>query len=328
MTERQEFAVTVTARECAELLPAAPDERPLGPSEVMGRTLASAVSAGTEMAAAYQGSRFPATPGYAAVFQVEAVGSEVADLRPGDRAFCMGPHRSFQRAPRENVVPLPAGLPPEVGVFARLMGVTMSTLTTTTARPPELVVVTGLGIIGHLGARILRHCGYDVIACDPSAGRRALAERAGLRRVLPAVPVDDPEVAGRVGLVLECSGHEAAVLDGCRVVRKRGEVVLVGVPWQRRTDLTAHTLLDAVFHRYAVLRSGWEWEVPAHPTDFLANSLYGNFAAALRWLAEGSIGVDGLSSLVSPREAQRVYQDLLHGRWESLTAVFDWRLLG
>ena len=85
---------------------------------------------------------------------MEAVGSEVRSLRVGDRAFCMGPHRSFQRVAAEAAVPLPAGLAPEVAVFCRLMGVTMSTLTTTTARPPELVLVTGLGPVGHLGARI------------------------------------------------------------------------------------------------------------------------------------------------------------------------------
>ena len=114
------------------------------------------------------------------------------------------------------------------------------------------------------------------------------------------------------------------MLDGCRVVRKRGEVVLVGVPWSRQTDLTAHDLLHAVFHRYVVLRSGWEWEVPHFPTDFRTGSLYGSFAAALRWLAEGRIRVDGLYATASPRDAQRVYQSLLHRDWPALAAVFDW----
>src|SRR6266542_4039993 len=97
MSARQEYAVTITARERAELLPVERDARPLGPREVAGRTLSTLISAGTELAGAYLGDRFPCVPGYAAVFEVEEVGSEVADVRGGDRLFCMGPHRSYQR---------------------------------------------------------------------------------------------------------------------------------------------------------------------------------------------------------------------------------------
>jgi threonine dehydrogenase-like Zn-dependent dehydrogenase len=324
MSPRQEHAVTITAREQAELLPIEPDARPLGPREVTGRTLASLISAGTEIAGAYQGTGFPCVPGYAAVFEVEAVGSEVGDLGVGERAFCMGPHRSYQRVAREQALSVPDTLPPEQAVFARMMSVSMSTLTTTTARPPAPVLVTGLGLVGHLAAKIFASCGYPVTACDPSVSRRQVAEQSGIRRVLPAVPLDEAGFAGEVALALECSGHEQGALDGCRVVRKRGEVVLIGAPWQRRTDLFAHELLHAVFHRYVTLRSGWEWELPLHPTEFRHGSIYGNVAAALQWLAEGRVEVAGLYERVPPGEAQRAYQNLMHQRLPKLAVVFDW----
>lgn len=324
MSSQQEHAVTITAPERAELLPVERDARPLGPREVTGRTLASLISAGTELAGAYQGTSFPRVPGYAAVFEVEALGSEVADLRVGERVFCMGPHRSYQRVTREQALPVPDGLPPEQAVFARMMSVSMSTLTTTTARPPAQVLVTGLGLVGHLAAKIFASCGYAVTACDPSAARRQIAEASGIRRVLPAVPLEEPGFSGEVALALECSGHEQGALDGCRLVRKRGEVVLIGTPWQRRTDLTAHELLHAVFHRYVTLRSGWEWELPLHPTEFRHGSITGSLTAALRWLAEGRVQVEGLYEPVAPGEAQRTYQDLMHQRMERLAVVFDW----
>jgi threonine dehydrogenase-like Zn-dependent dehydrogenase len=319
-----EYAVTITAPEQAELLPLEPDREPLGPRELRGRTLATLISAGTELASAYQGSHFPRVPGYAAVFEVEEAGAEVTDFHPGDRAFCMGPHRSFQRVVWEQALHVPSGLPPEEAVFARLMGVAMSTLTTTTARPPQKVLVTGLGLVGHLAAKIFASCGYEVIACDPSESRRRIALQAGIRPVLSAVPLQDPHLVGQVALVLECSGHEGAALDGCRVVRKRGEVVLIGTPWRQQTDLPAHKLVQAVFHHYAVLRSGWEWELPLQPTDFLTNSIFGNLEAALQWLAEGRIQVDGLYALIPPRQAQQAYQSLLHRQGERLAVVFDW----
>jgi threonine dehydrogenase-like Zn-dependent dehydrogenase len=324
MNPRQEYAVTVTAREQAELLPVATSAEPLGPAEVAGRTLATIISPGTELAWNYTGKEFPSRPGYAAVFQVEQVGAEITDIAVDDVVFAMGNHQSCQRKLRQNVVPVPPGLPPEVAVFARMMGISMSTLTTTTARPPAKVLVTGLGLVGHLAAQIFLGCGYDVIACDPLPARREIAKQMGIVNVLPGVPLDDPGIAGKVDLVVECSGHEQAVLDGCKAVRKRGEVAMVGVPWRRLTDLLAHDLLYVIFHNYVVLRSGWEWELPHQPTDFITNSIYGNFAGALRWLREGRVKVAGLYEKIAPRDCQRAYQGLLHKTAEKPAIVFDW----
>ncbi len=132
-------------------------------------------------------------------------------------------------------------------MFCRLMGVSWTTLVTTTARPPDPVVVTGLGPVGNLAAQIFQAAGYAVTAVDPVASRRTLAKQVGLTDVQETVP------AIEVALAVECSGHEQAVLDCCQHVRKRGEVVLVGVPWRKRSELSAFDLLHAVFHRYAVL---------------------------------------------------------------------------
>ena len=325
MTTQKDYAVMITAQEKAELRTVERDARPLDADELAGRAIVTLISAGTELASAYQAtSGFPRGAGYAAVFEIEAVGNEVNDIHAGDYVFCMGGHRSYQRAKRNGVLPLPQGLAPETAVFARLMGVSMSTLTTTTARPPEKVLVTGLGLVGNLAAQNFANCGYDVIACEPNEERRNIAIQAGLKTVLPAVPLDDANIAGKVGMVIDCSGHEQAVLDGCQVIRKRGEVVLIATPWRRYTEIYAHSILHAIFHKYVVMRSGWEWELPGHPTDFRTNSIYGNLAAALKWLAEGRIRVDSLATKIPPRKAQQAYQNLLHKQSERLTYIFDW----
>ncbi|HPC45931.1 MAG TPA: zinc-binding alcohol dehydrogenase [Candidatus Latescibacteria bacterium] len=307
----------------AELVEHPAREEALEAHEVIGTTLATIISAGTELAV-YQGlagGTYPAHPGYAAVFRIDAVGSEVKGFRPGDVAFCMGPHRSFQRTKEEFVVRVPSEVPPEQAVFARMMAVSMSTLTTTAARPPAAVLVTGLGLVGHLAAQIFASCGYDVTAVDPLEVRRTIASDSGIARVFASVP---PEIAGSVSLAVECSGNERAVLDACGVVRKGGEVVLVGVPWKKRTDLAAFDLLHAVFHRYVVLRSGWEWEVPLLPTDFRQNSIYGNIAAAMRWIAEGRVRVEHLFRVESPRRATEAFSALASGSCDRLGIVFDW----
>ena len=317
------LAVTVTRKEMATLLPVEPPAS-LGPTEVRGRTLVSLVSPGTELSANYLGGQFPSMPGYAAVFMAEEIGSDVEGIKPGARLFCMGGHRSVQQRPANAVVPIPDRLAPQEAVLARLMSVTMTTLTTTAARPGDVVMITGAGPVGFLCAHIFMISGYDVLVVDPDPHRRKIAKESGLRNVFSSVPEDD-EIEGSVAMVVDCSGHEQAVLDGARIVRKRGEVVLVGVPWKRYTDRTAHELLDVVFHNYCVLRSGWEWELPHHASDFRPHSIYSSFRLAVRWLAEQRIPCQKLIALHQPQNAQDVYQGLLHGKMEGLFQVFDWQ---
>jgi len=324
MTEPRQIVFTGVNEVALE--PFTPSSDPLPSDHVEGRTLYSTVSSGTELAVlqGHLGRRYPAVPGYAAVLELTAVGAEVTTHKPGDIVFGMAGHRSLSRLPAAEAVPIPEGLPPEQAGLARLMGVTMSTLVTTTARPPDRVLVTGLGIVGLLGAQVFEAAQYEVFACDPDEQRQELARQCGLQHVFAAPPADAPAVAGHIALALECSGHEAATLAAVQMVRKRGEVVLVGVPWVRQSELTAFDLCHAVFHKYAVLRSGWEWEVPRHEEDFRTGSLYGNYHRALQWLAEGAVRAEGLYQIFRPADAARAYRGLLEHSLEKPAVVFDW----
>lgn len=321
--------IVFTAHRKAELIDEPDHDEPLKPGEVRGRTVISLTSPGTELNGGFLATtRFPRQAGYACIFEVEETAADVKGLVPGALAFASGNHAEKQSHSQENVIPLPPGSTPERAVFARLMGVSMSTLNTTTARPPARVLVTGLGPVGNLAAQIFAACGYEVTAVDPVAARRDGAVEAGLTDVRASVDSTEggAEIKDQVALHVECSGHEQAVLDGCRCVRKRGEVVLVGVPWSRKTELYSYDLLHAIFHKYVVLRSGWEWEVPRQSQDFCGSSLAGNYAAALRWIAEGRVKVDHLAISYAPGRAQEVYTGLLTQSLPAPAVLFDWRL--
>lgn len=319
----------------AEFVDTRRPDRPLAPNEVEGKTHYTLVSNGTEMhiylgryeEQDLQWGRFPFVPGYAASFQVERVGTEVQDIKPGDIAFCMGKHCSYQRITRAEMLPVPPALSPEVAPFARLMNVTMSTASTTTARPPARVVVTGLGPIGLIGALVFQRCGYRVTAIDPVPARRQTATEAGVRDVRPAAPLDDPALVQQVALVVECSGHEQAALDSIRLLEPGGELVQVGAPMARRTEIFAQEMLIAMFWQNCRLRGGSEWQVPRQPTDYRPNSIFGQMAAALDWLADGSIDVRTFYEVVPPTDPQQIYQDILHQRRPKLCCVFDWQSL-
>ncbi|MCB0086390.1 MAG: hypothetical protein KDE54_00625 [Caldilineaceae bacterium] len=318
-------AITFTAHTQAELLPVADAVLEPEPNEIAGRTLVTLASPGTELNGAYLGQNFPRYPGYAAIFQVERIGTAVEGVKMGELRFCMGHHRSYQRFPATETVAVPAGLAPERAVFTRLMGVTMATLSTTVVRPPALVLVTGLGPVGNLGAQIFQACGYEVLAVDPDPTRQELAQHVGLSRLYGSVPKDDPSIAKKVALQLECSGHEQAAVDGCTVLQPYGELSQIGAPWSQRNEATAHELLRLIFFNYLTVRSGWEWQLPHHPTAFRRGSIFANFATGLQWLHDERVKVDGLYELMDPQRAQEAYQDILHRRLTSLAPMFDWR---
>jgi threonine dehydrogenase-like Zn-dependent dehydrogenase len=314
------------------------DAGALASGEVRGRTVCSLISPGTELAWAREGP-FPVRPGYAAIFRAEEFGDGVEGIAQGTLLLCMGPHRSFQQMDARFTIELPAGLAPESALLARLMGVTMTTLMTTSARPGDRVMICGAGPVGFLAAQIFKLSGYDVMVVEPDEARRAEVARSGVSQTFARVPVDDPSIVGSIALVVDCSGHEQSVVDGCAIVRQRGEVVLVGVPWRRQTDVHAHALLDLVFRNYVVLRSGWEWELPLNAMGFKweellggynnsSQSIFSGFSKALRWLAEGRIAGPDLIEKVGPRDLKRVYADLINRRTKSLFQAFDWSLAG
>lgn len=318
--------IACTAKQKAELVDFPDPEDPIPADHIRGRTLVSLTSPGTELNWNFLGTRFPTHPGYAAVIEVTEVGPKVDDIGPGEAVFCAASHGQFHQLPAGFAVKVPDGLTPEKAVFARLMGVSMSTLNTAAAHPPSRVLVTGLGPVGFLAAQVFHRCGYQVTAADPVESRRLLAERCGIPDVRASV-ADADDLKGKVGLHVECAGHEQAVLDGCRLMRKQGEVVLVGVPWKRRADLQSFDILHAVFHNYVHLRSGWEWEIPGLPTDHCLHSIRENYSAALQWLAEGSVSVEGLGQTYSPADCQMVYDGLLDQTLPTPSAIFDWRRL-
>ncbi|RVJ74951.1 MULTISPECIES: hypothetical protein [Sinorhizobium] len=145
----------------------------------------------------------------------------------------------------------------------------------------------------------------------------------------------DPDLQGKVALAVDCSGHEGAVLKGCRIVRRMGEVVLVGVPWRKYTDLTAHDVLNPVFFNHVTLRSGWEWELPMHGRSFqweellggynnALHSIFSGFSRALEWLTEGKIPLDGLVRSTSPDNPERLYADIMARHIDEPFIVLDW----
>lgn len=307
---------------------------PLEAGQIRGRTLYTLVSQGTEIGWA-QGESFPVRPGYSAVFVVDEIGEGVTGIQKGDLRFAMGFHRSTQTHAVEHTLPVPKGLDPMHATIARLMGVSMSTLMTTRARTGDRVLIIGAGPVGFLAGQLFQIGGYRVTMIEPNTLRRGQLAAAGFPDVRPSMPLDDPDLKGQAALVVDCSGHEGAVLEACQMVRRMGEVVLVGVPWRKLTDRSAFEVMQAVFFNHVVLRSGWEWELPIHGRSFVweellqgynnaSHSIFGGFTRALEWLAEGRVRLDSLVHIARPDDPEALYSKVMDRAIDEPFIVLDW----
>ncbi len=298
----------------------------VGEEEIAGRTLYTMISSGTEINSVYLDvfhRGFPRRSGYTAVFRVEKVGSKVEGFQVGDRAFCTGNHQSCQRVRFREAVRIPENVASEDALFIRMAGVSMATLGKTQIRPGEKAMVTGLGPVGLMAMFVYSNLGYEVIGVDPDENRRQVAHSKGFP-VFEKAPFDDPRYAKQIGLALECSGSEAAVLDCCDMVRARGEVSTVGVPWKQYTDLSAHRLLHSVFYNYVNLYSGWELDLPSTSAWNVHDSMTGHYELALRMIDQGKIDVKDLYAVKPYTDAQKAYDDIYGKKERRLATILSW----
>src|SRR6478609_1410830 len=90
---------------------------------------------------------YPRAVGYSNVGIVRGVGSDVADLRIGQRVFSMKPHQSaFLARTSELMVPVPDGVSPEQASLAYLAQLGMAAMRQARYESGESVAVVGLGV--------------------------------------------------------------------------------------------------------------------------------------------------------------------------------------
>jgi threonine dehydrogenase-like Zn-dependent dehydrogenase len=302
-------------------------EPSLTEGEVRLATLFSGISHGTEMNM-YRGTApnihkrivdglftdeppadggYPFTYGYEEVGEVVALGPGVANVSPGDRFALSYGHRTGVVLPADSLTPaslVPPSFPAENAVFKALGGVAMDAYVTSEIRLGESAVIFGLGVIGLFLVQLCKRGGVEpVIAVDPLASRRALAEEFGADVSL------DPrggEVAVRVrkeltrsggaDVVFETSGSYQALQEGIRSGAP-GHSLLMAVAFYQGEALGLR--LGEEFHHGGSLGRGGCVEIRINNSrvDRVRGRRWDRdrtIGTFFRWLLEGKLRVDGL----------------------------------
>lgn len=306
-----------------------------GPGEVRVRALCSGVSAGTErlvllgrvplearavmaLPAMKGGFELPVAYGYATVGVIDAVGPGASGERLGERVFALHPHQDVLVVPADAVRSLPAGLPAERLVLAANLETAVNVIWDAEVALGDRVVVTGLGVVGLLVARLARRAGASaVIGIDRDPSRAALAVALGATTASADPCVADVESAD---VLIEASGSPALL---AALVASAGPAARVVVAsWYG--DALVSLPLGARFHPHRVtLRSSQVADLDARRR--------GRWTHARRWaLVADLLGDDALDRLIAPStplsEAPSLYSELAHGApWHPPQRVLDAR---
>ena len=260
----------------------------------------------------------PVTPGHEFAAEVLAVGSGVADFKPGDRVVadsrvacgacatcrdghpnlclnlgyvgeaCDGGFAEEVVLPARGLLRVDDDVPADVAALAEPLAVALHAIRRAAPRSGQAVLVAGAGPVGGLCCVLLRHLGFGpVIFAERQAARREL-----IHRETGAIPVEleadavKAATGGKpVSCAIEATGVNAVLERLVGLVGPGARIALVGIP-----SGTAALNTLSVVERELELKgcSAFRDELPE------AVGLLSDLAAPLARLIETPIGLDAV----------------------------------
>jgi D-arabinose 1-dehydrogenase-like Zn-dependent alcohol dehydrogenase len=211
----------------------------------------------------YPGLQYPRVPGHEVAGVIDAVGSGVADWKPGERVgvgwnggYCGhcdhcrrgeffacetgqvtgitydGGYGEYLIAPASAVARMPAELPPREAAPLMCAGLTtFNALRNSGARPGDVVAVLGLGGLGHLGVQYAAKMGFHTVGIARGKDKEPLARQLGAAAYIDSQVQDAAAELQRMGgakaiLATATSGEAMSAVQGGLAVN--GTLLAIG----------------------------------------------------------------------------------------------------
>lgn len=160
--------------------------------------------------------------------------------------------------------------------------------------PGKKVGIVGLGGLGHMGVKLARAMGATVVAFSTSPSKREDALRLGADEVV--ISRDSGQMAEHAGsfdMILDCVSAEHDLNAYLSLVRRGGNMTLVGVP-DRPTKLNAFSLI--------------------YGNKSLSGSMIGGFAETQEMLDFcGEHGITSDVEVIAIQQINEAYERMLRG---------------
>jgi predicted dehydrogenase/threonine dehydrogenase-like Zn-dependent dehydrogenase len=278
----------------------------------------------------------PLALGYCNVGVVSDVGAGVVGFAVGDRVASNGKHAEVVSVPQNLCVRVPDEVPDEHAAFTVLGAIALQGIRLVQPTLGEVVVVTGLGLIGLVTVQLLRAHGCRVLGLDFDAAKLAMARRFGAETVDLSAGEDPVAAAQRFSrgrgvdavLVTAATQSNEPMHQAALMCRQRGRIVLVGVTGLElsRDDFFKKELTFQVSSSYGPGRydANYEDKGQDYPVGFVRWTEQRNFEAVLDMMADGRLDVGPLVSHRFPIiEAARAYE-LVSGSAPSLGILLEY----
>lgn len=233
---------------------------PIGPDDVLVKTLATGISRGTEslvfhgkvpvseyerMAGPNMGGRFPfpVKYGYQAVGEVLVGPAGLV----GKRVFVLHPHQSAFVVKAASVVPIPDTVSTARACLSGNIETALNALWDSGAGPCDRIAIVGGGVVGALIAALAGQMpGARVTLVDVDESRAALAHALGVKFATPAALAAAPEAHGHGAhdIVFHTSATSAGLATAIELAGF--EATIVEVSWYGETMVSAP--LGGAFH--------------------------------------------------------------------------------
>jgi predicted dehydrogenase len=180
----------------------------------------------------------PVALGYSCAGEVLGVGDHVDEFRIGDRVACAGQnyasHAEFVCVPKNLCVHIPDEVSYADAAYVTLGAIALQGVRQAAPALSECVAVIGLGLLGQLTVQLLRANGCQIIGCDLSPERRALARELGAHAVagpgdlLKAVEAGTNGYGADAVIITAGSKSDEPIKLAADISRKKGRIAVVG----------------------------------------------------------------------------------------------------
>ncbi len=312
---------------------------PLGPRDVLVRTEASLISAGTELSnlrGDLNYDNFPKYPGYSNVGVVERVGEQISDFAAGDRVLSNGRHASHHVVSRaagrtgapQTLLRVPDGVDPADATFTTLGAVAMHGIRKAEPKLGQAAAVVGQGVVGQLLCQLLRLNGvHPVIGIDVFPARLDAGAKSGTPVLVNAEEEDVVQRAMQetggagVNLGFDATRSGTALRALMDMAAQSGKILLVGsIP--RTAELP---LFDPLQTKELSIMGVLQPRSPLVAHAYYPWTQQRNRAEILDLLARKSLRVDHLiTHRLPPAHAPQAYDMIARGGSDWLGVVFAW----
>jgi len=231
------------------------------------------------------------------------IDAEVRGFKVGDRVISNGHHAEIVRVPGNLCAKIPDNVDDESAAFTVLGSIALQGVRLISPTIGEMIVVSGLGLIGLIAVQILKANGCRVLGIDFDERKCALAREFGADTVNLSVGEDPLLVANSFSrgrgvdavLITAATDSNEPMSQAANMLRKRGRIVLVGVVGLElsRAEFYEKEITFQVSCSYGPGRYDTQYEDQGrdYPVGFVRWTEQRNFEAVLDMISDGAIKI-------------------------------------